>query len=53
MTEQGRNEEGIAKLQEVLAASRAAGAELWRPYFLCLLAEASMETGRLDDGLVL
>jgi hypothetical protein len=25
--------------------------EFWRPYFLCLLAEAYMETGRLDDGL--
>ena len=51
MAEQGRNEEGIAQIQEGLAASRATGAELWRPYFLCLLAEACMETGRLDDGL--
>ena len=25
--------------------------ELFRPHFLCLLAEAYMETGRLDDGL--
>ncbi len=39
------------QIQEGLAASRATGAELWRPYFLCLLAEACMETGRLDDGL--
>ena len=51
MAEQGRNEEGIAQIQEGLAASRATGAELMRPYFLCLLAEACMETGRLDDGL--
>ena len=51
MAEQGRNEEGIAQIQEGLAASRATGAELLRPYFLCLLAEACMETGRLDDGL--
>ena len=51
MAEQGRNEEGIAQIQEGLAASRATGLELWRPYFLCLLAEAYMETGRLDDGL--
>jgi predicted ATPase len=51
MAEQGRNEEGIAQIQESLAASRAMGAELWRPYFLCLLAEACIETGRLDDGL--
>src|SRR5713101_230298 len=34
-----------------LAAFRATGAELWRPYFLCLLAEACMETGRFDYGL--
>jgi predicted ATPase/class 3 adenylate cyclase len=51
MARQGRNEEGIAQIQEGLAASRATGAELWRPYFLCLLAEAYIETGRLDDGL--
>jgi predicted ATPase len=24
---------------------------LWRPYFLCFLAEACKETGRLDEGL--
>jgi class 3 adenylate cyclase/predicted ATPase len=52
MAEQGRNEEGIAQIQEGLAASRATGAELTWPYSLCLLAEACMETGRLDDGLI-
>jgi predicted ATPase len=51
MAEQGCNEEGILQLQEALRASRGAGAELWRPYFLCLLAEACMQTGRRDDGL--
>ncbi len=51
IAEQGRNEAGIALIQEGLAASRATGTELYRPYFLCLLAEACMETGRLDDGL--
>jgi class 3 adenylate cyclase/predicted ATPase len=51
MAEQGHNEEGIAQIQEGLAASRATGAELWRPYHLCLLAEACTETGRLDDGI--
>jgi predicted ATPase len=48
---QGRNEEGIAQLQEDLAESRVTAAELNRPYFLTLLAEACMDTGRLDDGL--
>jgi predicted ATPase len=51
MAQQGRNEEGIAQIQEGLAASRATGAELTRPSFLCVLAEVCMETGRLDDGL--
>jgi predicted ATPase len=51
MTEQGRNEEGIAQIQEGLAASRATGAELLRTYYLCLLAEGCTETGRLDNGL--
>jgi predicted ATPase len=51
MAEQGRNEEGIALIQEGLAAIRAIGAELWRSYFLGLLAEACREAGRLDDGL--
>jgi class 3 adenylate cyclase/predicted ATPase len=51
LAQQGRNEEGIEQIQEGLAASRATGAELTRPSFLCLLAEACMETGRLDDGL--
>lgn len=51
MAQQGRNEEGIALIQEGLAASRATGAELTRPSFLCVLAQVCMETGRLDDGL--
>jgi hypothetical protein len=44
--EQGCNEEGIAQIQESLAASRATGANLNRPYLLILLAEACRETGR-------
>jgi predicted ATPase len=51
MAEEGCHEEGIAQLQEGLAATRAIGLELTRPIFLCLLAEACMETGRLHDGL--
>ena len=30
---------------------RATGAELLRPYLLCLLADACMNTDRFDDGL--
>ena len=51
MAVKGRHEEGIAQLHEGLAMFRAIGAELLRPTFRCLLAEAYMETGRLDDGL--
>jgi len=51
ISKQGRHEEGIAKLREGLAASRATGAGVLRPYFLCLLAEACVEADRFDDGL--
>jgi predicted ATPase len=51
MADQGGTEEGIAQLQEGLAAMRVTAAELVLPYFLSLLAEACRETGRLDDGL--
>ncbi len=51
MVEQDRNQEGIAKIQEGLAATRATGAELVSAYFLCLLAEACMDMGHLDDAL--
>src|SRR6266851_6469804 len=51
MAQQGRNEEGIAQIQEGLAVYRATGTEVARPYFLCLLAEACTQTGRIDEGL--
>src|SRR5260370_41571465 len=47
----GTRKRGLRRYKEGLAAYRATGAELSRPYFLCLLAEACMETGRFDDGL--
>ena len=52
MAEQGRNEEGIAQIQEGLIAYRAAGAEVSRPGYLCMLAEACSGAGRVDDGLI-
>jgi predicted ATPase len=48
---QGRHQEGIGQIEQGLAMSRATGAELRRPYFLCLLAQARMGSGCLDDGL--
>jgi predicted ATPase len=50
MAQQGRSEEGIEQLQQGLAGFSTTEA-LLRPYFLCLLAEVCIETGRLDDGL--
>ena len=51
MAHKGRPEDGITQILEGLAACHAIGVESWRPYFLCLLAEAYMETGRIHDGL--
>jgi predicted ATPase len=51
MAEEERSEEGIAQIQEGLAAYRATGTKLGRPYNLSLLAEACMKTGHLDDVL--
>ena len=51
LAEQGQGEEGIAQLRQGLAAWRATGAELQRPYFLALLVEAYGETGQVEKGL--
>jgi predicted ATPase len=47
IAEQGRNEEGIEQMQEGFLALRAT---LPRPQYLCLLAKACIEIGRLDDA---
>jgi predicted ATPase/class 3 adenylate cyclase len=51
LAEQGQGEEGIGQIQEGLTAWRATGAELLRPSFLALLAEAYGKGGYLEDGL--
>jgi predicted ATPase/class 3 adenylate cyclase len=51
MANQERFEEGIAQIQEGLAPLRASGSALARPTLLTQLAQAYMETGRLDEGL--
>ena len=45
--------EGIAQMRHGLAAQLATGAELARPYWLCLIAEACLETGAAREGLAL
>jgi predicted ATPase len=51
IAEQERNEEGIAQIQEGLVAFRATGAEIGRPYFLSLFAEACGEKGHIEEAL--
>src|SRR5262249_35792758 len=40
LVEEGQAEEGVAQIRQGLAARRATGTELYRPWFLALLAEA-------------
>jgi predicted ATPase len=51
LAEQGQEEEGIAQMRQGIAAWRATGAEVWRPYFLALLAEAYGKVGHTEEGL--
>jgi predicted ATPase len=52
-TGQGHREEGMAQIQQGLAAWRATGAQVFRPYGLALLAEASAQVGQIEEGLTL
>jgi class 3 adenylate cyclase/predicted ATPase len=45
--------EGISQMRRGLAAQLATGAELARPYWLCLIAEACLQTGAVREGLAL
>ena len=51
LAEQGQGEEGIAQMHQGLAALRATGAEMARPYYLALLAEAYGKAGQAEEGL--
>ena len=46
-------EEGMAQMQQGLAAWHATGAAVIRPYVLALLAEASVKVGQPEAGLTL
>jgi predicted ATPase len=50
---QGQVEAGMAQMQQGLAAWRATGAEVLRPYGLALLAKASAKLGQVETGLAL
>jgi predicted ATPase len=48
---QGQGEEGIAQMRQGLAAYRATGAEVGRPYWLAQLAGVSGKAGQAEEGL--
>jgi predicted ATPase len=48
---QGQGEEGIVQMRQGLAAVRATGAELFRPFHLALPVEAYGKAGRAEEGL--
>ena len=48
---QGQVEEGIVQMRQSLDAYRATGAEILRPYYLALLAEACGKAGQAAEGL--
>ena len=51
LAEQGQREEGIAQIHQGLDAYRATGAEVFRPSFLAILAEAYGKAGQSEEGL--
>ena len=51
LAQQGRTEEGIALMREGLDAQSATGASLFRPWYLCRLADVSGTVGRFEEGL--
>jgi predicted ATPase len=50
---QGHREEGMAQMQQGLAAWRATGAAVFQPYGLALLAAASGQMRQVEEGLTL
>jgi predicted ATPase len=51
LAQQGQAQEGIEQINQSLIALRATGAELFRSYFLALLAEAHGTLGEPEAGL--
>jgi class 3 adenylate cyclase/predicted ATPase len=51
LAKQGQVEGDMGQMREGLATHWAIGAELYRPLYLAMLAEAYWNTGRADEGL--
>jgi predicted ATPase len=52
LVQQGQAQEGIEQIHQGMMALRATGAEIWRPYWLALLAEAYGTLGQPEAGLM-
>lgn len=52
LAEQGQVDERIAQIQQGLATCRTTGAEMWRPWFLTILAGAHEKAGQTEAGLI-
>jgi TOMM system kinase/cyclase fusion protein len=53
LTQEGELGEGMAQMRRGLAAQLATGAEMAKPYWLSLIAEACHRTGAVHEGLAL
>jgi DNA-binding winged helix-turn-helix (wHTH) protein/predicted ATPase len=53
LAEMGRVEDGITQMRQGMDGWRSIGADLHRPYFLALLAEAHGNAGKISEGLTL
>jgi class 3 adenylate cyclase/predicted ATPase len=51
VVKKGQAEEAFIRLRAGIDAQRAIGTRVWRLRFLALLAEACLETGRIEEGL--
>ena len=51
MVEQGQGTEGVAQIRQGIAAYQATGAEIERPHWFALLAEAYGKVGQAKEGL--
>jgi len=51
LAEQGLYQEGIAQIRQGLAACRATGAVLFRPYFLAFMVDACWKAALIEEGL--
>jgi len=51
LAEQGRGEEGVTQIRQVLTAQQAAGSKMGGPADLAILAEAYGKVGRAEEGL--